>query len=127
MSRIPLDLAKVGNSNGSRSWALSDHDHSPPNQHSGVFGSEQEHGSGEQKQQRRMDIDRDEAEAGSILISLASYSPHCRSQEARRPSLDESRRPMSIQSLLDTKSDQRNISSTSSHQEVHITSSQKER
>ncbi|KAI7857424.1 hypothetical protein BDC45DRAFT_501155 [Circinella umbellata] len=59
------------------------------------------------EQQRRMDIDRDDAEAGSILIPVASYSSHYRhtsTQETIRPS---SARSMSIHNLLDTKPDLR--------------------
>ena len=80
MSRISSDFIKTGNSNG-RVWS-NDHDRL-------LSGNERQQREQQNEQRGRMDIDRDEAEAGSILISMASYaSPYRASpaQEITRPS-----------------------------------------
>ncbi|KAI8146225.1 hypothetical protein BJV82DRAFT_600959 [Fennellomyces sp. T-0311] len=79
MSRFPSEFATM---NGGGGWGDRTQASSEPHQHN----------------QRRMNIDRDDAEAGSILISLAGH-------RQERPAA-ERKRSMSIQSLLGTTEQQ---------------------
>ena len=81
MSRISSNFVKIENSNG-RVWSNNDGDRLSS-------GNEQQQREQQNEQRGRMDIDRDDAEAGSILISMASYSSPYRTsaaQERTRPS-----------------------------------------